>query len=394
LLNKRKKKSIRDSELSSQPKNITAKVSKKNKENIPQDREIEKENAKREKELNRQRKQKEKDEQKKEKQKEKESEKKRKEEERKRNKKKTPDECLQEIIIHLDVALVADANGGIILSSLQQRGCKLQFQNHLTVPCSVEWVRVEETKSLQDLESQMEEDAKHNQPNQILIRFRAETFLNHIKTQTLYDYVKKNRNTYAGKTVMYLLEGLNEALKVHNREGDKQFQQAKIDQNLENLSHISWIEKKDVNQIMMWIQVEAKAHIKQTNSPQESADYLFRLTKTIAMLPYKKDNAFSNFCAESIPRPKTREDTWINQLMQINGISYGIAKSISYNYPTFASLYQAYENEGITDKRKSQLLMDLQRVDLQQGRKIGETLSNRIYRLFCETDGTKLIQDL
>jgi len=83
-----KKKSIRDSELSSQPKNITAKVSKKNKENIPQDREIEKENAKREKELNRQRKQKEKDEQKKEKQKEKESEKKRKEEERKRNKKK------------------------------------------------------------------------------------------------------------------------------------------------------------------------------------------------------------------------------------------------------------------------------------------------------------------
>lgn len=102
-----------------------------------------------------------------------------------------------------------------------------------------------------------------------------------------------------------------------------------------------------MDKIVVWLQIEAKANIRQTESPFETADFLTRLTETIAQVPYKyfslksrflmrrRESAFSGFCAESVS--KKGNDPWIGQLQQINGVSYQVAKVISRVYPTFGN---------------------------------------------------------
>lgn len=87
---------------------------------------------------------------------------------------------------------------------------------------------------------------------------------------------------------------------------------------------------------------------------------------------------------------------WINQLMQISGVSYPVAKAITKHYPTFSSLMHMYDSEGMTKKNKEELLAAITREDTANGagRKLGISLSTKIYRVFNETDGTKLVQDL
>ncbi len=134
---------------------------------------------------------------------------------------------------------------------------------------------------------------------------------------------------------------------------------------------------------------------------------------------YRKENFFASFCAESLSRstssyyyrpeklPSTIDNNnynsnnnndkysptnvWINQLLQIPGVSIPIAKAISQQYPSLPSLLSIYTSEGMTEKNKALLLQDIGK---ENGRKVGPSISKKIYKLFTELDGTKLFQDL
>jgi hypothetical protein len=92
--------------------------------------------------------------------------------------------------------------------------------------------------------------------------------------------------------------------------------------------------------------------------------------------------------------------------MQISGVSYQIAKTItkqvtiqvknahSLKYPNFQSLMKMYECEGLTQQAKENLLANLERVDSSVGKRLGPALSKKIYAIFNEEDGSKLVQDL
>lgn len=85
---------------------------------------------------------------------------------------------------------------------------------------------------------------------------------------------------------------------------------------------------------------------------------------------------------------------WLNQLLQIPGVSYPIAKAITNEYPTAYSLIQVYQSEGLTEATKMALLENLVRVGpSSSSKRIGPSISQKIYRLFTEEDGSKLFSD-
>lgn len=107
----------------------------------------------------------------------------------------------------------------------------------------------------------------------------------------------------------------------------------------------------------------------------------------------RKESSFSGFCAEAVSK-KASNNGWLNQLMQISGVSEPIAKAIVKAYPSFSSLMAMYECDGMTEKSKMSLLANLERETSNAVKRIGPSISKKIYMIFTEEDGSKLVQDL
>lgn len=82
--------------------------------------------------------------------------------------------------------------------------------------------------------------------------------------------------------------------------------------------------------------------------------------------------------------------------MQISGVSFQIAKAIVQEYPTIRNLLDIYDNEGLSETVKKNLLADLERpsTDGRSTRKLGQAISQRIYAIFTQTEPSLLEQDL
>eukprot|EP01118_Nematostelium_gracile_P003988 TRINITY_DN14735_c0_g1_i1.p1 TRINITY_DN14735_c0_g1~~TRINITY_DN14735_c0_g1_i1.p1 ORF type:complete len:436 (+),score=134.93 TRINITY_DN14735_c0_g1_i1:1196-2503(+) len=324
----------------------------------------EKDRKQREKELEKKKKLEEKELEKKRKQIEKEEQKQLKEfEKQATKKKKSKAECIAEMTVHLDVGLVSSVGGGDILASFQKQ-CKVEITN-LKVKQSIEWIR----RTIPIVTE-----------SQVVVRLVASQLGNLIFQQQIYPFFKQIRDTHPERSVIYVIEGMEDYLRT----------QKYLATNDVNSMVIS---RQDIDKIIVWLQIEAKAQVWETNSTQETSDYLWRITQSIATLPHKEEMSFVGFCAESVVRES--KDTWLAQLMQINGVSYQVAKTITTTYPTFQSLMKMYESTGMTEKAKENLLANLERDAVTPvSRKLGPSISKKVYAVFTEVDGSKLVQDL
>ena len=77
--------------------------------------------------------------------------------------------------------------------------------------------------------------------------------------------------------------------------------------------------------------------------------------------------------------------------MQIQNVSETIATAIAKKYPSIQSLLSAYDNPSLSIKEKIDLLQNIE----IEGRKtkVGPMLSSKIYLIFNETDGSKLVNE-
>jgi hypothetical protein len=106
----------------------------------------------------------------------------------------------------------------LILSSLEHKGCKLQFQKRLKLPNSIEWTRVPEDPSIEQIDF----------PNQTLIRVRGELFIEYILKGDLYEYVKYVRDNCGDNVVIYMIENLNQAVSSQNKHFQQEYRKAII----------------------------------------------------------------------------------------------------------------------------------------------------------------------
>lgn len=206
--------------------------------------------------------------------KEKELEKQRKQQTKKLTRKKTTEEHLEELLIVFDNEFISSLGGAEIMNYLQQQNCKLKI-DRLKIEGSMEWNR----PNHQDLTESQEDviDYQETLPlsvNHVLIRFLPAVFIKHLASNTFYQFVKQVRNIHQNKQVTYLIEGIYEYLQASKKRRSKSTQ-------------IFIPSKKEIDQMLVWLQVEARAHVKHTSNISESLHYIFKLTVAIAFNSYK-----------------------------------------------------------------------------------------------------------
>lgn len=140
-----------------------------------------------------------------------------------------------------------------------------------------------------------------------------------------------------------------------------------------------------------------------TNNVEETAEFIIKIHNKInkyVKKVYKEIDNFENQITNELSNSdycqyvkikkrdnQTAENTYINQLRQIPGVSLNIARKIQSVYPNFHSLITSYQQLDLdddkknnSDKNKIKLLQDL-KVENESGncRRIGPVVSKRVY---------------
>ena len=104
---------------------------------------------------------------------------------------------------------------------------------------------------------------------------------------------------------------------------------------------------------------------------------------------FSQDTADVRDAAGHRRRTKTPAQVWAAALMKIPRVSEKEAMAIVLKYPTMMSLMAAYEDPSTSEADKRKLLKGLDCVGTHQGaqvRKLGETISARVYEMFRPRD--------
>lgn len=103
------------------------------------------------------------------------------------------------------------------------------------------------------------------------------------------------------------------------------------------------------------------------------------------------DTIATSLYADSLPKKQRMGgDVWLNQLMQIPGVSYQGAQAITRAYPSLRKLLAAYMNTSSLEERHT-LLAGLER---SKGSRLGPSLSRRIHAVFHSAKPSDLVLQL
>ncbi|KAI8057610.1 hypothetical protein BDF22DRAFT_723 [Syncephalis plumigaleata] len=95
-----------------------------------------------------------------------------------------------------------------------------------------------------------------------------------------------------------------------------------------------------------------------------------------------------------VPTGKTASDTWRIMLEQVYSCSASAAMAISQRYPTPYALYTAYNactSSQDAEQMLASLMVNYGPIGAQHARRLGPTLSRRIYRVFCSVNPDEII---
>ncbi|PRP84403.1 hypothetical protein PROFUN_08083 [Planoprotostelium fungivorum] len=353
-----------EKERSEVEREVEREVKRKFEEKRKKEEEKDKEKKKKEEEKKRR------EEEKKKKSEEREREKQRKNEEKERekenNRKRTPEELMALVKMKIDSRISQTKSGATILQRITTEvGCNTETSTR-EICNSIEW-----------------EVASPNDPNsvrmidKVLVFLTGDVYVNLLKTSKFHEFVRKVRNNQEGRKVIYLIEGINRALSHEQRQGSKALRNI-----TEEEEGVVIIGKAEIEKSFIWLQIEAEAHVHTTGGVDTTFEYIYNMTKIFSLPP--EEETSSNFHLGSVIRLRD-EPAWVAQLVQIPGLAVQTAKAIARVYPSLGHLMRAYEDGG-----GGEVLADVEK----GGRKIGPSLSNKIYRYFTEENGNTLIEDL
>lgn len=361
-----------------------------------------------------------------------------KEEKKKRTKKTAPEE---DLLVLIDDHLVNE-KGGTEYTSVCQRPDKdkppVQYEvRALPIRNSIEWrtsfgVDDDDDGDDDGDDDDQEQDytrrvRRRREVGQVLVRYSGAEFGRLVRDRGLRDEVRKIRAVHGDKVLTIVIEGLHSFLAQETRRTNRARKDgaSRENENDGDTSSESYSDGSDeettrcrggrtnngktgdgagrrvtpslVDEAVVWLQIEAKCHVRRTDGPPESAGYMYRLTSAIANAPYRQESSFATFCAEATgkrsARTSTPQETWIRQLQQINKVSVGVAMAIADKYPTFRSLMSAYQNDSLKEQDKELLLQDIKvgSATTSKDRRVGPALSKRIYLVFTDEDGSQKV---
>ncbi|RKP05774.1 hypothetical protein THASP1DRAFT_32392 [Thamnocephalis sphaerospora] len=153
-------------------------------------------------------------------------------------------------------------------------------------------------------------------------------------------------------------------------------------------------DQREIERRLLVLQVDHQCGVILAESWRGAAKWVCRLTREIAFKPYIKTLP----SAVGIPHVrsgKNAKDAWIIALEQVQACSNAMAQAVAKKYPTPRSLYTAFLSCD-TLHAAEHLLDDIQVVSgpygAQQVRRLGPTVSRRIYRSLMATDSEETIR--
>ncbi|KAL6061381.1 hypothetical protein QOT17_012869 [Balamuthia mandrillaris] len=320
---------------------------------------------------------------------------------------------MQDLIVRLDPNIL-NKEGGKILTALQDTPCQCKILT-LAIPNSIEWHSLytpgDDEEGGEEGGDHSEEANRHKEPTpvpQVLIKFTAEEFVGLVvDEQKLAEHVLAVQAAHPNKKITYLVEGMADFLRNNQKRRDRVLRQRILAANGGGSEEEEatggrgaavepTITRAMVDRTAVWLQIEAKVHLHETFNGSDTADHILRMTKVIAEMPYRKESVFAAFCAEATQKRSSRtasnKEIWINQLKQISRVSLAAAMAIAEEYPSFRSLAHMYYHSALTEKKKKELLKDIVIEQVSGSRRtIGPALSEKIYRIFTETDGNLIL---
>jgi hypothetical protein len=117
-----------------------------------------------------------------------------------------------------------------------------------------------------------------------------------------------------------------------------------------------------------------------------------KITRMLSEEPYQKIYAdfdcigkLNRNCPPDASRWDSAKSTWMNQLQQLPGVSFDMARHFVRHYPTARTLWLAYQSDQLTVDEKRALVAGL------FGERRHVKLSDQLYRLFTTNDPDEII---
>eukprot|EP00833_Pecoramyces_ruminatium_P014557 jgi/Orpsp1_1/1188589/evm.model.d7180000065908.1 len=144
-----------------------------------------------------------------------------------------------------------------------------------------------------------------------------------------------------------------------------------------------------LEEAFLWLQMTGECLIIFSSGWDKTVEWICTFTKEIAIAPFKDQMEHSNnFCTYNKIRTEVEySKIWYRMLEEVYRISPTIIERIIKEYPSVWSLYKTYQE--VDSETGESLLEDLEIVSSNGNiRKIGKSISKRIYEWFTEENGS------
>ncbi|KAL4179800.1 hypothetical protein AMTRI_Chr13g89070 [Amborella trichopoda] len=144
-----------------------------------------------------------------------------------------------------------------------------------------------------------------------------------------------------------------------------------------------------------------QVHSRQCLDEAELAEHVVGLTCSLATCQFRKKLTRLSISANGSHIPKDfidkaliRSNVWLKALVAIPKVQPRFAVAIWKKYPTMRSLLNVYLDPNRTVHEKEFLLKDLMTSGLEQGKRVGEVCSKRVYRILMAQRGSIQTDDV
>ncbi|GBG75797.1 hypothetical protein CBR_g21043 [Chara braunii] len=240
----------------------------------------------------------------------------------------------------------------------------------------------------------------------VMIVLEAEVFVQLVEEGKLDGHVRQVQSQHAGYMVCYLI---NKLWHYVNARCQAQYKNANGNGQRREGATQSAEAKQLVHQALARLSTSfSQVHHRVTVDVSEAADHIAHLTKMLAKCMYRPQQTFLSVNSGGMhmnanQRFEHRNNAWIRALCAIPSMSGAAAVAIARKFPTMRSLLTEYMNPRKSQYEKELLLQDFLkesgpgegvRPDCVSSRRLGPTLSRKVYRLFVATNPRLFMEDV
>ncbi|XP_014235937.1 crossover junction endonuclease EME1 [Trichogramma pretiosum] len=324
-----------------------------------------------------------------------------------------PEHCLKLMEINYDHEIMSSDFFIDFLQTIAESKIKHSVQSQI-IPNSITWKRTEEQNYLNDSNEICTKSITIDECQTIIV-WNCKEAVKQVYENNFLNTIKKIKCLLPKKKitlVIYKIEdyfkyskNLKDAAMHEQILGTDKQKKRKVDKN--NYSDYPKISRKKFEEILVEVQVIYGVNTRIIESQSDIALLIYQYTKSIALLPSKKEkrqeSSSVDWYVNSDNRDTVKVDKdgnglkrlWQQQLGQFSLVSLETSESIASIYKSPCQLMEAYNN--CTPAEGEGLLKDIpiRRAagPLTSIRKVGPELSRKVYAMFTSKDGEAFLHE-